>query len=132
MRPYLALGQLRLDGGPRLGLGGVAEQVHDDGAARDGLVHFEQVLAGHPAVVLGILPRLAVLPDAHDDVESIVAEVEALAVALGPVANEGERVLLEVVQELLLRPVGALCSQEAVVSLAPPKGNRGPVKGSAP
>lgn len=52
----LSLGDLRLDVGPGLRLGGVTEQVHDDGALGDGLVDFEQVLAGDPAVLDGILP----------------------------------------------------------------------------
>lgn len=97
---YLALDELGLDGGPRLGLGGVGEQVHDDGAAGDGLVDIEQVLAGDPAVLLGVLPRLAVLPDTNDDVEAVIAEVQALAVALGAVADEGKGVVLEVVLEV--------------------------------
>jgi hypothetical protein len=44
----------------------------------------------------GILPRLPVLADADDDVEPVVAEVEALAVALRAVADQGECVVLEV------------------------------------
>ena len=93
---YLALGNLGLDGGPRLALGGIGEQVHDDGAAGDGLVDLEEVLAGDPAVLDGILPRLTVLAHADDDVEAVVTEVEALAVALRAVADEGEGVVLEV------------------------------------
>lgn len=99
MRAYLALGQLGLDGGPGLRLGGVAEQVHDDGTAGDGLVDIEEVLARDPAILHGVLPGLAVLADTDDDVEAVVAQVEALAVALGAVANEGEGVVLEVVLE---------------------------------
>jgi hypothetical protein len=93
---YLALGNLGLDGGPRLTLGGIGEQVHDDGAAGDGLVDLEEVLAGDPAVLDGILPRLTVLAHTDDDVEAVVTEVEALAVALRAVADEGEGVVLEV------------------------------------
>ena len=81
---------------PGLALGGVAEQVHDDGAALDGLVHLKQVLAGDPAVLDGVLPRLAVLAHTDNDVEAVVAQVEALAVALGAVADQRERVVLEV------------------------------------
>ena len=104
---HLALGDLGLDGGPRLALGGIGEQVHDDGTARDGLVDLEEVLAGNPAILLGILPRLAVLPDADDDVEAVVTEVEALAVALRAVADQRERVVLEVVEDLVAWPVVA-------------------------
>ena len=94
---YLALGQLGLDGGPGLGLGGVGEKVHDDGTAGDGLIDIEEVLSGDPAVLHSILPRLAILADTDDDVEAVVAQVETLAVALGAVADEGKSVVLEVV-----------------------------------
>ena len=45
---------------------------------------------------MGILPRLAVLSDTDDDVQTVVTEVKALAVTLRTVANEGEGVVLEV------------------------------------
>lgn len=93
----LSLGNLRLDVGPGLRLGGVTEQVHDDGALGDGLVDLEQVLAGDPAILYGVLPRLSVLAHADDDVQAVVTEVEALAVALGTVADQSEGVVLEVV-----------------------------------
>jgi hypothetical protein len=92
---HLAL-QLGLDLRPGLGLGGVGEQVHDDGGLANGLVNIEQVLAGDPAVGLGLLPRGAVLSYTDDDVQAIVAEVETLAVTLRTVADEGEGVVLEV------------------------------------
>lgn len=95
----LSLGDLRLDVGPGLGLGSIAKQVHDDGALGDGLVDLEQVLAGNPAVLDGILPRLSVFPYANDDVQAVVTEVEALAVTLGAVADQSEGVVLEVVLE---------------------------------
>lgn len=53
---YLALSKLGLDSGPSLGLSSIAEQVHDDGTTGDGLIDIEQVLAGNPAVLLGVLP----------------------------------------------------------------------------
>ena len=82
--------------GPGLGLGGVGEQVHDDGALGDGLVDLEEVLAGNPAILDGVVPGLAVLADTDDDVQAVVTEVEALAVTLRAVADEGEGVVLEV------------------------------------
>lgn len=94
---YLALGDLGLNVGPGLRLRGVGEEVHDDRAARDGLVDLEEVLAGNPAILDGVLPRLAILTDTDNDVEAVVAEVEALAVALRTVADEGEGIVLEVV-----------------------------------
>ena len=92
----LALGDLGLDSGPGLALGGVTEEVHDDGTLGDGLVDLEQVLAGNPAVLYSILPRLTVLSDTDDDVQTVVAEVETLAVTLRAVADEGKGVVLEV------------------------------------
>jgi hypothetical protein len=120
----LALGQQRLDLGPRLALRRVAEQVHDDGALVDGLLDLKQVLSRDPAVLDGVLPRLAILADADDDVETIVAQVKTLAVALRAVANEGKSVVLEVglralvelldrfatYVELVSGPVGAFCA----------------------
>lgn len=98
---YLALGELGLDVGPGLGLGGVGEEVHDDGSAGNGLINIEEVLALDPAILLGLLPRGAALPDTDDDVEAVVAEVEALTVALRAVADEGKGVVLEVVLEII-------------------------------
>ena len=95
MESYLAL-KLGLDLGPGLGLGGVGEEVHDNGGLANGLVNVEQVLAGNPAILLGVLPRGTVLSYTDDDVQAVVAEVETLAVALGAVADEGESVVLEV------------------------------------
>ena len=84
---------------PGLRLGGVIEQVHDDGTLLDSLVNLEKVDAGLPAILDGLLPALAVFSDTNDDVETVVAEVEALAVTLGAVADEGEGVVLEVLLE---------------------------------
>ena len=93
----LALDELGLDGGPGLGLSSVGQQVHDNGTAGDGLIDVEEVLASNPAILLSVLPGLAVLPDTDDDVEAVVAEVEALAVTLRAVADESKSVVLEVV-----------------------------------
>lgn len=93
---YLSLGELGLDGGPGLRLSGVAEQVHDDGTLGDGLIDFEQVLAGDPAILLGVLPRSTVLSHANNHIQTVVAQVQALAVALRAVADEGQSVILEV------------------------------------
>ena len=97
MKAYLALGELGLDVSPGLGLSGIAEKVHDDGTARDGLVDLEEVLAGNPAILDGVLPGLSILADTNDDIETVVTEVEALAVTLRTVADEGEGIVLEVV-----------------------------------
>jgi hypothetical protein len=96
---YLALGEHGLDARPGLLLGGVTEQVHDDGTLLDGLVNLEKVDTGLPAILDGLLPAGAVFSDTNNDVEAVVAEVEALAVTLGAVADEGEGVVLEVLLE---------------------------------
>jgi hypothetical protein len=87
---------LGFDGGPGLALSGITEEVHDDGAPGDGLIDLEEVLAGNPAVLLRILPRLTVLSYTNDDVQAVVAEVQALTVALGTVADQSECVVLKV------------------------------------
>ena len=95
MKSYLAL-ELGLDGRPCLGLGGVGEEVHDNGGLANGLVNVEQVLAGDPAILHGVLPRGTVLSYTDDDVQAVVTEVETLAVTLRAVADEGEGIVLEV------------------------------------
>jgi hypothetical protein len=105
---------LRLDSGPGLALGSVGEQVHDDGALGDGLIDVEEVFAWHPAILLGLLPRGTVLPDTNNDVEAVVAEVEALAVTLRSVTDQREGVVLEVflrrtVSTAVLEQAGCCC-----------------------
>lgn len=95
----LSLGDLGLDVGPSLGLGSIAEQVHDDGTLGDGLVDLKQVLAGNPAILNSIVPRLSVLAHTNDDVQAVVTEVETLAVTLRTVADQGKGVVLEVLLE---------------------------------
>ncbi len=102
-KAYLALGKLGLDGGPSLRLGGVGEEVHDNGTLANGLVDLEEVLAGDPAILDGVLPGLAILSDTDNDVEAVVAEVETLAVSLGAIADEGEGVVLEVLLVIVRR-----------------------------
>lgn len=104
----LALGDGGLHGRPHLRLGSIRKQVHDDGALLEGLLNGEQVLAWHPAVILGLLPGLAVLSDTNNHVHAVVAGVETLTVALRAVADESKSVVLEVSLELVQRPVSAL------------------------
>lgn len=131
---------------PSLGLSSVGEQVHDDGTLGDGLIDLEQVLAGDPAVLDSLLPGSTILADTDDDVHAVVTEVEALAVTLGTVADEGEGVVLEVFllclyqyrvpwkrfrcwniefggsyMELLARPVGTLCRKVLSALVRPRK-----------
>lgn len=125
---------------PCLALSSITEQVHDDGSLVDGLVDIEEVLAGDPAILLCFFPAGTALSHTDDDIEAVVAEVEALSVTLGAVADEGKSVVLEVFllgkrwvlaidssqrrrntskttyQELLTRPVGALENDLLVAS----------------
>ena len=94
---YLALGELGLDVRPCLALRSVTEQVHDDGTLADGLVDVEEVRACNPTILLCLFPARAVLADTDNHVQAVVAEVQALTVALRAVANEREGVVLEVV-----------------------------------
>ena len=119
---YFALNELGLDGGPSLRLGSVGEKVHDNGTAANGLVDIEQVLAGNPAILLSVLPGLSVLSDTNNDVEAVVTEVKTLAVTLRTVTNEGQSVVLEVLKELLLGPVGTLCGVRVSMCSIGPKG----------
>lgn len=93
---------------PGLGLSGVGEKVHDDGTLADGGVNVEEVLALNPAILLGLLPGSTALADTDNDIEAVVAEVETLTVTLGAVADEGEGVVLEVLEETVAWPVSAL------------------------
>lgn len=93
----LSLGDLGLDVGPGLGLGSIGQEVHDDGTLGDGLVDLEEVLAGDPAILDGVLPGLALLSDSDDDVQAVVTEVKTLTVTLGAVTDQSEGVVLEVV-----------------------------------
>ena len=94
---YLALGEQWLDVLPCGALSCITEQVHDDGAFLDRLVDLEEVLARHPAILLRLFPACTIFPDANDDVETIVAKVETLTVALRAVADQCKSVVLEVV-----------------------------------
>jgi hypothetical protein len=121
----LALGDERREPRPRRRLCGIREQVHDDRAALDGLLNGEQRLSRHlssprkkreetkvsahcyggerdlvrthPTIFQCLFPTLAVLANADDDVKAIVARVEALSVALRAIADEGKRIIFEVV-----------------------------------
>lgn len=104
----LALGEEGLDSGPSLRLGGIGEEVHDDGTLLNGGVDIEQVLAGDPAVLDGLLPRSTILTDTDDDVQALVTQVKTLTVTLGTVTDESKGIVLEELVELLTGPIGTL------------------------
>lgn len=60
----------------------------------------EKMGSAYPTVLDGLVPALAVLTDADNNVEAVVASVKALAVALRAVADERESVIFEIVLEL--------------------------------
>lgn len=67
---------------PGAALRRITEQVHYDCTPADGLIHGEEVGAGNPPVLLRLFPASTVLSHTNNDVEAVVAEVQALAVAL--------------------------------------------------
>ena len=72
-----------------------------DSNIRSGLV------TTNPSVFLSLFPALAVLADTNNDFKTIVASIQPLAMALGPIADEGQGIIFEIVLELGQRPVGA-------------------------
>lgn len=93
--PYLALGQQWLDVWPCRALSSVAEQVHDNCALVDGLINLKEIGAGYPSVLYSLFPAWAILSHANDDVQTVVAKIETLAVALRTVADQCKSVVLE-------------------------------------
>lgn len=60
-----------------------------------------------PAIFNSLLPTLSVLADTNNDVEPIITSVQALAMSLRTIANEGEGIIFEVVVKFSKRPVAA-------------------------
>jgi hypothetical protein len=108
----LALRDERCNGGPCLRLSSIGEKVHDDSSPVDGLLDRKQSLSWHldctsqilffgkkrlwsskkctyPAIFLGLPPALTILADTNNDIETIIAGIQSLAMALGSIANEG-------------------------------------------
>ncbi|KAH3660712.1 hypothetical protein OGATHE_005044 [Ogataea polymorpha] len=104
----LSLGEQRLDGRPGLGLSSVRKQVHDDGSLLDGLSDVKQVLTWNPSVLNGSLPRSTILSDTNDDVQTVVSQIQTLAVTLGTVTDQSKSIVLEVLKQLLSWPVSSL------------------------
>ena len=89
-----AFGEMRLYHGPLAHNGGIGEQAHYDCAAFAGFFNREKSLARHPSVVDGFFECLA-LTLAHDNVEAVVAQVQALSGALHAVADNGDSLVFE-------------------------------------
>lgn len=94
--PYLSFGQLRLDSRPSLALSSITEQIHDNGALGNSLVHIEQVGAWNPTILYSFFPGCAIFAHTDYDIETIVTKVETLTVALGAITDECESVVFEV------------------------------------
>ena len=86
----LARREVFFDGGPYGDLARVGQQVLDDRCALGGLFDAEERLARLPAVGDGLLPALAALALADDDVQAVVPEVERLPRTLHAVADDGD------------------------------------------
>ena len=56
----------------------------------------EQIGARDPAILNSLLPRSTVLSNPDNDIHTIVAEIETLAMTLRTVADESEGVIFEV------------------------------------
>jgi hypothetical protein len=93
---------------PCCALSRVTQKVHDNGALLNGLIDLKEICAGNPAILLSLLPASTVFPHTNDDIEPVVAKVQSLAMALRAVADESESIILEVVKELVTRPVVSL------------------------
>lgn len=93
----LALGDLWLECRPGLALRGITEQVHDDGTLGNGFVNLEEVLTRHPAILLCVDPRLAILSHTNNNIQALISHVEGLRVTLRSIANNGHGVVLEVI-----------------------------------
>ena len=83
-------GQVFLHRGPQLDLGGVAEEVADDGTSFERFFDLEEGFAGHEAIAYGFIPGLGVFPLTDYDVDAVVFLVERLAGALNAVADDGD------------------------------------------
>ncbi len=75
---------------PELDLGGVAEEVADDGAFFERFFDLEEGFAGHEAIAYCFIPGLGVFPLTDYDVDAVVFLVERLAGALNAVADDGD------------------------------------------
>eukprot|EP00906_Rhabdomonas_costata_P002990 RCo004626 len=103
----LALGHVLLQCGPHGDLSRIGNEVLHNRRLLRGLLDADQILALHPPVLQGVL-KAVVLLHPHDDVEALVAEVEALPPALGPVPDDRGDLLAEDVAALLHGVVAAL------------------------
>lgn len=62
----------------------------------------------NPSVLHCLSPTFSVLADANDHIQTVVTSIQALAMSLRTIANEGERVIFEVVLKFCQRPITAL------------------------
>jgi len=50
-------------------------------------MHLKEVLAWYPTVLLSLLPGCTILPDANDDIQTIITEIETLTMTLGAISD---------------------------------------------
>ena len=91
----LAGRQVLLHGRPYGNLTRIRQQILNDSTAFAGLFDIEQVLSRNPTVCYGLVPRLRVLALTHNDIETVVLQVERLARSLNSVTDDGYYFILE-------------------------------------
>ena len=85
---------LLIDGGLHL----VIDQHHDDVAPLGGVGHGHHLQTG----ILGVLPVLRALTQAHTYVTAGILQVQGMGVTLGAVADNGDLLAVEVVEVAIL------------------------------
>ena len=81
---------------PLLLLAGVGEQVLHDGAAAAASSMGKSVWPGTQPSCDGQVPGARLLALADDDLDAVVLHVERLALALDAVADDGDRLLVQI------------------------------------
>ena len=84
-----ARGEVFFYRGPQGDLGGVAQEVADDGAFLKRFFYLEQGLAGYESVADGLVPGFGVLALTDYDIDTIIFLIQRLAGALHAVADDG-------------------------------------------
>jgi hypothetical protein len=82
-------GEVFFYGRPQGDLGGVAQQVADDGPFLQGFFDLEQGLSGDEAIADGFIPGLGIFALTYYDIDAIIFLVQRLAGALYAVADDG-------------------------------------------
>jgi hypothetical protein len=93
--------------GPDGLLESIRKQVHDNGGLLGSLQDGEQVLSGNPSFINSLLVGLT-LTLTDDNVDTVITEVKSLSTTLRTVSEDGNGVILEGLEKLLLGDIGTL------------------------